>query len=104
MSHFELKNRHLKSREKWELTSLDFKKTDVFLLTKSLDRFLGTVPWTSSLEHFLKQIHGMGFFRRVLGVISDGCMVGLGNLIWTIGCEGMIKSEGAIGHLWGDQK
>ena len=56
-----------------------------------MDEFLGQGPW-------------MGSLGRVLGVISDGCMVGMGNLIWTIGCEGMIESEGAIGHLWGDQK
>ena len=54
-----------------------------------MDEFLGQVPW-------------MGSLGRVLGVISDGCMVGLGNLIWMIGCEGTIEErairrEGRIG-------
>ena len=34
--------KNFKSREKWDFTSLDFKKADVFHLIKSLDRFLGT--------------------------------------------------------------
>ena len=44
-------------------------------------------------------IHGLNISQgshHKKNPISDGCMVGLGNLIWTIGCEETIKCEGAI--------
>ena len=52
-----------KSREKRDLTALDFKKQ-----CNLFDQIFGQVIWMDSLG-------------RVLGVISYGCMVGLSSLI-----------------------
>ena len=65
MVSYRVKINGFKSREKKYLSCLDFKKTDIFYLTKFLDSFLGRIPCIGSLG-------------RALGVISDGCMIGLG--------------------------
>ena len=66
---------------------------DVFHLERSLHRVLGQVPWTNSLDVFLRRILEEGMIGCEERIRGEGTIGREG----TIGHERMIGPEGTIG-------